>query len=112
MPKPTDTVVIELPEELFGPDAKVLRKKPLKMRHVQQVGLLQERGSASAFGELRKRLAEIYPKWKNVKDPETGETLGNPGEDPDVFLEIEPMQWRWLAGQGLVERPIKQRSTT
>lgn len=104
MSKTSKTVTIKLPEEIFGPDATAERRSPLRVRHVRRIGVLQQDRSPETFDLLSDELAQVWPAW-NILDPETGEPLPQPQDDPAVFMELEVDQFQYFGGKGLTERP-------
>lgn len=99
-----NTVTVELPAELFGDGAHAQRIKPLRMRVVVEIGVLQQQRNVAAINELCVVLARCWPNW-HVVDPESGAPLADPATDPMVLLELEAEQFQWLQGEGLVARP-------
>ena len=103
--KKTSRNVVALPAGLFGADVTAERIAPLRMKMVKKIGGLQQLQSVQAIDDLCQLLAEVWPAW-TVIDPGTGELLPNPVNNPEVFMELEPAQFQWFGGEGLVERPI------
>ena len=88
----------ECPADIFGPGKYVVRKRYMKekvARHIRQT---------ADDEEVYAILAEYIVEW-NLDDPDTGEPLPQPYQNPEVFGELDVLeQLPWLL-ETLFARP-------
>jgi len=78
------TIRFEAPEEIFGEDKWVERRRKIKLKVQDQI----LNWSNDDYEGLCAFLATLVPRW-NLDDFDTGEPLAYPEDDPTVFGELD-----------------------
>ena len=80
----------DCPEDVFGADKHILRKRFMKVKVVRKIQ------NAVTETEVFKVLAQYVVEW-NLDDVETGEPLAQPYDNPEVFDELDILeQFPWI----------------
>lgn len=88
-------VTIPCPAEIFDVEGAYIQR-----RKRVPVWMVDEMKGFSKADDIYPLLARIVPRWHGVTDPETGEALADPQDDPLVFGKLDIFeQFPWLVEQ-------------
>ena len=92
---------IDCPPDVFDTEgAYIMRRRRVSVARLDALDDMARRRNKSEAeqAEMYQMMVAIIPQWHGVMDPDTGEALPDPEDDPTVFRRLDALeQLPWMS---------------